>query len=153
MNDNSYKVMLVDDSSLARRAVLHALASEPRLEIVAEAKDGNDAMRQLEQACPDVVLLDIEMPGCNGIEFLTTVRQQHPARIVVFSDKVGPEMPITAEAMRILGAHGTVRKPLFSISKESETENVTLDRDTRAELINAIMAVLGDDGLMAPSSK
>ncbi len=67
------RVMLVDDQNLVRKGVRSLLELSTEIEIVAEAADGAEAIRMLPEFDPDVVLLDMRMPGMSGIELLQTL--------------------------------------------------------------------------------
>ena len=64
------KVMLVDDQNLVRKGVRSLLELSDEIEVVAEAADGAEAIRMVPEVGPDVVLLDMRMPGLNGIDVL-----------------------------------------------------------------------------------
>jgi two-component system nitrate/nitrite response regulator NarL len=77
-----YRILIVDDHPLARQAIRSLLEDEADYEIVGEAANGLDALRACEQLKPDVVLLDIHMPGMNGLE-VTRLIKEFNARIKV----------------------------------------------------------------------
>ena len=64
------KVMLVDDQNLVRKGVRSLLELSPEIEVVAEAADGAEAIRLIPEIAPDVVLLDMRMPGLSGLDVL-----------------------------------------------------------------------------------
>ena len=72
------QIMLVDDHPLVRRGIRSVLEAEPRLKVVGEADDGMAAITQVDALAPDVVLLDINMPGMSGIEVARILKQRHP---------------------------------------------------------------------------
>jgi DNA-binding LytR/AlgR family response regulator len=75
--------MVVDDEALARERMVKLMASDPELEVVAQAADGEEAMRLLQEHPVDVLFLDIDMPGKNGIEVaLELADQEMPPRVV-----------------------------------------------------------------------
>ncbi len=76
-------VMLVDDSPILRERLKAMLNEVPGAVCVAEATDGGTAMEILRSTKPDIVILDIRMPGRNGIEVLRDVKRQSPATIVM----------------------------------------------------------------------
>ena len=77
------RVMVVDDEALARERMVRLVASDPELELVAQAADGVEAMRLLAKQSVDVLFLDIDMPGKNGIEVaLELADQKTPPRVV-----------------------------------------------------------------------
>jgi two-component system nitrate/nitrite response regulator NarL len=77
-----YRILIVDDHPLARQAVRVLLEDEAEYVIIGEATNGLDAIKACEQLQPDVVLLDIHMPGMNGLETIRLIKEQN-ARIKV----------------------------------------------------------------------
>jgi DNA-binding NarL/FixJ family response regulator len=86
------RVLLVDDHQLLRagiRALLHGL---PGIEVVGEARDGREALELIKTQQPNVVLMDIAMPGMNGLEALGRFRKECPGvRVVILSMHATPE--------------------------------------------------------------
>jgi DNA-binding NarL/FixJ family response regulator len=76
-------LLLVDDHPAARDALRMRLELEPDLTVVGEAHDGSTALVLAEQLAPDVVLMDLALPGMNGIEATTALRRRAPASAVV----------------------------------------------------------------------
>jgi DNA-binding NarL/FixJ family response regulator len=62
------RVVVVDDQALVRGGIVAILATQPDLEVAGEAADGAEAVRVVRETCPDVVLMDVRMPGLDGIE-------------------------------------------------------------------------------------
>jgi len=86
MNDGSRKIMLVDDHAIVREGYRSILQKQPRLRVVAEASDGAEAYRLFKDTRPDLVIMDLTMPGVGGIEGIRRIRQWDPAaRILVFT--------------------------------------------------------------------
>lgn len=79
------KVMLVDDQNLVRKGVRSLLELSEEIEVVAEASDGQEAIRMIPDVEPDVVLLDMRMPGLNGVDVLKKLgeREQLPPTIIL----------------------------------------------------------------------
>ena len=69
------KILTVDDEPLARRIIRRLLKDDSRVESIIEAKDGDEALEIIPQLAPDIVYLDIQMPGCNGFEMLERLRE------------------------------------------------------------------------------
>lgn len=69
------KILTVDDESLARRIIKRLLKDEPRVESIAEAGNGDEGLEMILKLSPDIVYLDIQMPGSNGFELLEKLRQ------------------------------------------------------------------------------
>ena len=79
-------ILLADDHPVVRQGLRGVLESEPEFSVVAEAGDGLEALRLAEQLQPDVLVLDLMMPGLGGLDVLPIVRQRAPrTRVVVFS--------------------------------------------------------------------
>jgi len=69
-NQHILKTLIVDDESLARRGLVHRLKNISDIEIVGEAKNGREALKLIKEKSPDLVFLDIQMPGISGFEVL-----------------------------------------------------------------------------------
>ncbi|GEK59109.1 DNA-binding response regulator [Marinococcus halophilus] len=76
--DEKIKLLLIDDHQLFREGVKRILDMEENFEIVAEGSDGEEAFALVEDYHPDVVLMDINMPGVNGVEATKTLIERHP---------------------------------------------------------------------------
>ena len=77
------KVLLVDDHEVVRQGLRHMLEADDEIEIVAEAASCNEALAQAELVSPDVVLMDVKMPGVNGVEITRRLKQRQPACNVI----------------------------------------------------------------------
>lgn len=77
------RVLVVDDHTLFRKGVVSLLAGEPGFEVVGEAVDGLDACQQAEACRPDLVLLDLSMPRCDGLEATRRLRAACPSLTIV----------------------------------------------------------------------
>lgn len=82
---NHIRVVLVEDHAIVRAGIRALLRTLDGIEIVAEAGDGREALRVIEQQQPDVVLLDIAMPGLNGLEVLRAIRQWPLVQVLMLS--------------------------------------------------------------------
>ncbi|MEB5972305.1 response regulator [Pantoea dispersa] len=82
----SLSIMIVDDHPLMRRGIRQLLALEPRLEVVAEANNGTEALAEARRLAPDVILLDLNMKGMSGLDTLKALRHEGvAARILVLT--------------------------------------------------------------------
>ena len=79
------RVMVVDDSMLARHIIQNGLSRFPNIEVVGEAINAMDARKKLPVLNPDVMTLDVEMPGMNGIDFVKEILPVHPIPIILVS--------------------------------------------------------------------
>ena len=75
---SNINVLIVDDHPLLRQGLSRLLELEGGINVVGQASNGIEALRLMDQLEPDVLLLDINMPGMNGIEVAKTVREKHP---------------------------------------------------------------------------
>ncbi len=78
------RVLVVDDHEPFRRFVSSTLGKQPNLQIIGEAQDGIDAIQQAEALQPDLILLDIGLPGLNGIEAARRIGQTSSASRIIF---------------------------------------------------------------------
>ncbi len=77
VNDRRIRVLLADDHQVVRRGIRDFLTESGDIEIVAEAENGDEAVRLIEQHHPDVAVLDVQMPGRSGIDVVRWVRDQN----------------------------------------------------------------------------
>jgi two-component system NarL family response regulator len=83
---NAIRVMLVDDHSAFRKGMIALIESEPDLQVVAETGDGREALDVYRQNRPDVVLMDLRLPGIGGVEATLAIRKEFPdARVIVLT--------------------------------------------------------------------
>jgi two-component system NarL family response regulator len=129
---DNIRVLICDDHALWRRGLIMVLESEPGIEVVAEAEDGEEAVRKAVETAPDVVLMDVRMPRMSGIEATRVITQAAPAsRILMLT--VSDDEEDLYEAVKA-GATGYLLK---EISIE--------------EVANAIRAVVTGQSLISPS--
>jgi DNA-binding NarL/FixJ family response regulator len=102
------KVMITDDNALFRMGLSRLLRDDKRLEIVAEATDGRDAIEKAAEHSPDVILMDSRMPNMDGIEALRRITAEQPNIKVLFLSSFENEGDVL-QAMRS-GAGGYVSK-------------------------------------------
>jgi DNA-binding NarL/FixJ family response regulator len=86
------RVMLVDDHAILRTGVRSFLKLYPDIEVVAEASNGEEALVKVNEVQPEIVLLDIGMPGMNGLVLAGLLRDRHPSvKILVLTQHDNPE--------------------------------------------------------------
>jgi DNA-binding NarL/FixJ family response regulator len=86
------RTLLADDHALVRAGLRSLLEEMPDVEVVAEAADGHEALRLIGEVKPDVAILDISMPGLNGLETTERVTREHPrTRVIILSMHVDDE--------------------------------------------------------------
>jgi two-component system, chemotaxis family, protein-glutamate methylesterase/glutaminase len=113
--DKKIKVLVVDDSFLMRKIISDIINSDPDLEVIGKAKDGQEALEKIAGLSPDVVTLDINLPVVDGIDVLEKVMKTHPTRIIMFSAYSRSGANATIRALE-LGAVDFIAKPAGEIS-------------------------------------
>ncbi|MCE5207521.1 MAG: response regulator transcription factor [Chloroflexi bacterium] len=107
---NPLRIMLADDHTLFREGIKIALASNPDIEVVGEASDGLEAITLARKTMPDIILMDISMPRCNGLQATMTISREMPhIKIVILT--VSDQAQDLYEAIRA-GATGYLLKDL-----------------------------------------
>ena len=134
MKAQSIRIFIADDHALMRVGLRSMLGLEPDLEIVGEAADGEDAIRQVRALRPDVVIMDLMMPKTNGVEATRAILQDLPDTKIVILTSFG-----TSDELRRAVAHGAVGVQ----PKEDPTEN----------LITSIRTVMRGETAFPPEVK
>lgn len=127
--DEKVRVLIVDDSVTMRRLIRNGLASDQRIKVVAEAGTASEARDVIKRTPIDVVTLDVEMPGMDGLEFLERVMRLRPMPIVMLSSLTQDGSDTAVRALS-LGAVDCVEKPRFGEARATF--------DHLAELICAV---------------
>jgi DNA-binding NarL/FixJ family response regulator len=105
---HTLRILIADDSELIRTSMIAILKSRPAWEICGEASDGADAIQKAISIRPDVVLLDISMPGKNGLEAARMIRQELPGvKILIVSLN---DAAFTLPSALAAGANGCIGK-------------------------------------------
>lgn len=123
------RVMIVDDSLIARTVLQRVIGQDSRLELVASANSATQAIAALDKAAPDVILLDLEMPGMSGLEALPKIlAKAKDAQILVVSSLTAQGAEATLAALT-MGAADTLLKPAPG----------KFDSEYRADLLRRIL--------------
>jgi DNA-binding NarL/FixJ family response regulator len=146
------RVLLVDDQPLFREALGVLLGAHDGLEVVGEAGDGADALRQVEALAPDVVLMDLRMPVLDGIEATRRLRAARPAvRVLALTTFDGDEEVFAALRAGALGylLKDTSGERLVEAVFAAARGRSVLEPSVAAKVV-ARFANLPDDGPAAP---
>ena len=128
----STKVMLADDHVLMREGIKHLLEFDGSIEVIEEASNGIECLEKLKNCCPDILLLDINMPDMNGIEVLEEIKNsKNPIKVLILT--VLSEVEYLVKAIDI-GANGYILKDSGS-----------------TELKHAINIILNEDSYIQPN--
>ncbi len=129
------RVLLADDHPVLRIGLRTLLEAEPDMEVVGEASDGEEAVRLAERLCPDVVVMDISMPGINGLEATRRIRKLESCSTV---------------HVLVLTVHAQERY-LFPVLQAGGAGYV-LKSGADTELVDAIRIVAGGGAFLYPSA-
>ncbi|MGW6005286.1 response regulator [Oerskovia enterophila] len=132
MSGERLRLLVVDDQAIVRDGLVTVLSLVPDFEVVGEASDGGQAVRLSAALHPDVILMDLRMPGVDGVEATTQILAEHPATAVLVLTTHADDASILG-ALRA-GARGYLTKDAG-----------------RAEVANAIRAVALGQTLLAPA--
>ena len=106
----SIRIVIVDDHASLRQSVCSLLRQESDMEVVAEAENGSEALDRVVALNPDVVLMDVRMPGMDGVEATAAIRYSHPeVKVIALSVHADPSF---VKGMIDAGASGYVLKKL-----------------------------------------
>ena len=137
MNAKPVRVLVVDDSALMRKLIPQILQTDNSIEVVGTAIDGNFGLKKIEELRPQVVTLDLEMPGMGGLEMLKEIMQRHRVPVIVVSSHSTNGATVTLKALS-LGAFDFVAKPTDVSSRMQEIAR---------ELISKIKAAAQSRGI------
>jgi two-component system chemotaxis response regulator CheB len=105
------KVLVVEDSPVVREFLVHILGGDPDIRVVGTAHDGEHALEAIPRTRPDVITMDVHMPGMNGLDATRLIMETCPTPIVVVSGSADPmAVATTFEAMQA-GALAVLRRP------------------------------------------
>ncbi|EMS1862900.1 response regulator transcription factor [Neisseria gonorrhoeae] len=137
------KIILIDDHTLFRSGIKALLSRQHGFEVIGEAADGLSGIKMISRLQPDVVLLDLDMPGMNGREALSQIISINPQQAVIMLT-VSEDSDDLTECMRI-GARGYLLKNinadflLESIRKAAEGDNV-FSPEMTAKLVKSLIS-------------
>jgi two-component system chemotaxis response regulator CheB len=123
------KVLIADDSALMRRTLKNILETDAEMEVVAAARDGNDVVEKAREHRPDVITMDVNMPGQDGITALQYIVDEKICPVIMVSSLTQEGAVTTFEALE-LGAFDFIGKPGGTVSSDMNS--------VAGELINKI---------------
>ena len=125
------RVLLADDHALVRQGISQFLESAEDMSVVAEADNGQDVLGLVERTAPDVVLLDIQMPGMNGVEAARQVKSRFPQ-------------------VRVLVLTAYDDDPYIFAAVQAGADGYLLKRIELEDLLRAVRAVYRGDAVLSP---
>jgi two-component system chemotaxis response regulator CheB len=135
MTARKIRVLVVDDSAVIRQMLCDLISETPDMEVAGKAADGRKGIAACESLRPDVVTLDIQMPGMNGLETLDAILKQRPVPVIMVSALTQAGADVTLDALE-RGALDYVAKP------EQGSDAL---RTLRGELMRKIRSAAGAD--------
>ena len=144
-------ILLVDDHAIVREGYRALLAKQPDMQLLAEATDGMTAYKLFKESMPDVVIMDISLPGIGGLEVISRNRQRSPqARILMFSMHQNPVFALQAMQNGALGYVTKSSPPevLLQAIRDVHARRISLSPDI-AQLL--ALEKIGNDRLMLES--
>ena len=142
MSGQPIRVLVVDDSALMRKLIPQILAADNTIQVIGTAIDGNFGLKKIEELRPQVITLDLEMPGMGGLDMLREIMRLHRIPVIVVSSHSTQGASVTLKALS-LGAFDFVAKPTDIASRMQEISS---------ELISKIKAAAQSRGIQVPST-
>ena len=127
----STSILLVDDHAIIRQGLCSLLEKQPDIEVIAEANNGRKALELVRQLMPDIVIMDVTMPGLNGIEATRQIYSQLP-QVKVIALSIHSNRRFISDMLRAGAAGYILKECLFD------------------ELVQAIQAVAAGDTYLSP---
>jgi DNA-binding NarL/FixJ family response regulator len=126
------RIVLVEDHTILREGLRALLSADPKFEIVGEADDGREAVRQVEKLIPDLVVMDLSMPRMTGMDAIREIKRRHPVTKII--------------ALTVHKAEEYLRNTL-----QAGADGYVLKDATHEELMLAIQNVLKGKTFLSPS--
>lgn len=135
MEDAKVRVLVVDDATFMLKAVSDILSSDPQIEVVGTARNGQEGLEKIKELKPDVLTLDVDMPVMDGLRTVRHIMIESPVPVVMLSSLFS-DGAITFEALR-LGVVDFLPKPSGAISQDIEAaKHQIIDRVKIAASVN-----------------
>lgn len=149
-NEKSIRVLVVDDSAFMRAALKKIIENDPNIEVIATARDGEEAIEKIKSLKPDVVTLDLDMPRIDGFAVLEVIMKESPLPVIVVS-ALTQEGAHTAFRALDLGAIDYVPKDLSNSPFEVlRLEKTLINKIKAAASTKRGKRIIKDKGIRSP---
>jgi DNA-binding NarL/FixJ family response regulator len=137
MADTKIRVLVVDDHPVLRDGVAAILENQTDMVMVGEARNGSEAIERVAELRPDVTLMDLQMPGMNGVDAIGAIRARNPqARIIVLTTYAGDAQAVRALKAGAVGylLKSSLRTELIDAIRDVHRGQRHVDRDIADEI-------------------
>jgi len=132
------RIMLVDDHTMVREALRTVLEQDPGMQVVAEAGDGEEALKLAKESAPDVVVMDVALPGQSGIETTRRLLARHPEiKVLALSTFLDRRI---IQQMLDVGARGYITKSAAGAELKQGIRNAMQGRSYLCAEVSAMLA-------------
>ena len=137
MSDQKIRILVVDDHPVLRDGVAAILENQVDMEMVGEARNGGEAVERFRALRPDVTLMDLQMPGMNGVDAIAAIRSDYPgARIIVLTTYTGDVQAVRALKAGAVGylLKNSLRTELIDAIRDVHRGQRRVQRDVADEI-------------------
>ena len=147
------RVLVVDDSAFMRKVLTGLISSDPQLQVCGEARDGRDAIAQVESLKPDVISMDINMPHIDGLQATEVIMSSNPHPVLIVSSESREGAEVTLKALQ-LGAIDFVAKPSSGIDLDMSSIQDELCRKLKmAAKVRVVRTAARSNGQQKPATE
>ncbi|MEJ2256883.1 MAG: response regulator transcription factor [Woeseiaceae bacterium] len=132
MNKDEYRILIVDDHTIMRDGLQSLIESEPGFKVVGTAADGKAGVRRVGELKPDIVMMDLTMPGTSGIDAIANIKRQY-------------------RNVRLVALTFHKEDQYIHATLEAGADAYVLKDDSREELFTALRSVLSGKSYLSPS--
>ena len=148
-------VLVVDDSIVARLSLVQVLEFDPQIHVIKTVDDGEAALEFLQENRPDVIIMDVNLPGLDGFEATRRIMESRPVPVIICSNLTNPNDAATTFRMMESGAVACVEKPVGRA--HADFEQIAAELRTTVKLMSEIRVVkrwarTGSTPIAAPAS-